>query len=135
MPKNYRRPHQHERVQAVERMRRAWAAGADARATVRAFNARASAGRPIRFWPKIAAATTAKHPWLTIICDGCGGVTNLDLRMKPRNAEASIAMKDETPFCVARFGTTGAPPRQAPLYALSRSRLAQPVNSSQRSLR
>jgi len=105
MPEKYRRPHQHERVQAAERMRRAWEAEKDALATVRAFNARVSTGRAVWFWPKIAAAIVAKHPWLTIICDGCGGMTDLDLRMKPRDPEASIrvALSDvRCPRCNGR---------------------------------
>jgi hypothetical protein len=96
MPERYRRPHSHERVQSVERMRRAWEAEQDALVTVREFNARLSANRAVWFWPKIAAAITAKHPWVSIICDSCGGMTDLDLRMKPRDPEASvrIALRD-----------------------------------------
>jgi hypothetical protein len=43
MPEKYCRPHHHERVQAVERMRRAWEAERGALATVRRFNAIMSA--------------------------------------------------------------------------------------------
>jgi hypothetical protein len=39
MPEKYRRPRNHERVQSVERMRRAWAAERQSLATVRRFNA------------------------------------------------------------------------------------------------
>ena len=39
MPEKYRRPHSHERVQAVERMKRDWEAQRQALATVRRFNA------------------------------------------------------------------------------------------------
>src|SRR5262249_2778656 len=42
------------------------------------------------FWPKIAAALTSKHHWLIIACDSCGTVVDLDLRVKPRDPEASI---------------------------------------------
>ena len=45
MPEKYRRPHHHERVQTVERMRAQWEAERDALATVRRFNARLSAKR------------------------------------------------------------------------------------------
>ena len=38
MPEKHRRPHSHERVQAVEKMRRAWAAERDALTAVRHFN-------------------------------------------------------------------------------------------------
>lgn len=90
MPDQYRRPHHHERVQTVERMKRAWEAEADARETVQAFNAGLEQGRAIWAWPTVAAALTAKHPWATIVCESCDGATDLDLRMKPQAPEASI---------------------------------------------
>jgi len=90
MPEKYRRPHRHERVQAVERMRADWQAQRDALATVRRFNARLSAKGFAWFWPKIAAAITARHPWLVIACESCGTLVDLDLRVKPRDLEASI---------------------------------------------
>jgi len=102
MPEKYRRPHHHERVQAVKKMQRAWAAEREALATVRRFNAILSAKGYVWFWPKIGAALTAKHPWLVIVCDGCGTVTDLDLTMKPRDPEASIrvALRDvQCPRC------------------------------------
>lgn len=48
------------------------------------------------FWPKVTAAITAKHPWLVIACDSCGTVVDLDLRVKPRDPEASVpvALRD-----------------------------------------
>jgi hypothetical protein len=96
MPEKYRRPHGHQRVQTVERMKLAWAAERDALATVRRFNAKLSAQRAVWFWPKITAALTAKHPWLVIVCDSCGIVVDLDLRVKPRDREASVrvALRD-----------------------------------------
>lgn len=96
MPEKYRRPHHHERVQAVEKMRHAWEAERSALATVRRFNAIMSANGYVWFWPKIAAAITAKHPWLVILCDSCETVVDLDLRVKPRDPEASIrvALRD-----------------------------------------
>ncbi|MGC1892273.1 MAG: hypothetical protein WA763_01065, partial [Pseudolabrys sp.] len=42
------------------------------------------------FWPKIAAALTSKHHWLVINCDSCVTVMDLDLRVKPRDLDASI---------------------------------------------
>jgi hypothetical protein len=90
MPEKYRRPRQHERVQAVERMRQAWQAEREALATVRRFNAVLSTKRRAWFWPKIAAALTSKHHWLVVVCDACGTVVDLDLRVKPRDPEASI---------------------------------------------
>src|ERR1017187_4018519 len=85
MPEKYRRPYHHERVQAIERMQLAWEAERDALATVRRFNVRLSAKRATWFWPKIAAAITAKHPWLVIACDSCGTV------VENRNIPASGA--------------------------------------------
>jgi hypothetical protein len=96
MPEKYRRPRHHERVQSVEGMQRTWEAERDALATVRRFNARLSAKGFSWFWPTIGAALTAEHPWLMIACDSCGGLVDLDLRVKPRDPEASIrvALRD-----------------------------------------
>jgi hypothetical protein len=59
----------------IERMQRAWEAERDALATVRHFNARLSAKGSAWFWPKIAAAIMAKHPWLVIASAiGCGAI-------------------------------------------------------------
>jgi ribosomal protein L44E len=57
---------------------------------VRRFNARLSAKGSAWFWPKIAAAITSKHHWLVIACDSCGTMVDLDLRVKPRDPEASV---------------------------------------------
>ena len=80
----------------VTRMQRAREAERDAMATVRRFNAILSAKGYAWFWPKITAAITARHPWLVIACDSCATVVELDLRMKPRDPEASIrvALRD-----------------------------------------
>jgi len=96
MPEKYRRPHSHERVQAVERMRLRREAERSALATVRRFNAILSSKRAVWFWPKIGAALVSKHHWLVILCDACGTVVDLDLRVKPRDPEASIrvALRD-----------------------------------------
>ena len=74
----------------VERMQRAWEAERGALATVRRFNAILLAKGHTWFWPKIGAALTAKHHWLVIACDSCGTIVDLDLRVKPRDPEASI---------------------------------------------
>jgi hypothetical protein len=52
--------------------------------------------RAVWFWPKIAAALTSKHHWLVIASDSCGTVLDLDLRVKPRDPEASVrvALRD-----------------------------------------
>ena len=86
----------------VTRMRREWEAQKNALATVRRFNATLSAKGYVWFWPKIAAALTSKHHWLVINCDSCGTVVDLDLRVKPRDPEASIrvALRDvQCPRC------------------------------------
>ena len=86
----------------VTRMRREWEAQRDALATVRRFNATLSATGSSWFWPKIAAALTPKHHWLVINCDSCGTVIHLDLRVKPRDQEASVrvALRDvQCPRC------------------------------------
>ena len=74
----------------VTRMRREWEAQRGALATVRRFNAILSAKGYVWFWPKIAAALTSKHHWLIINCDSCGTVVDMDLRVKPRDPEASV---------------------------------------------
>ena len=65
-------------------------------ATMRRFNAKLSAKGHVWFWPKIAAALTSKHHWLVIACDSCDSVVDLDLRVKPRDPDASIhvALRD-----------------------------------------
>jgi hypothetical protein len=92
----------------LTRMQRQWEAERVALATVRRFNATLSVKGHAWFWPKIAAAITAKHPWLVIACDSCGSVTDLDLRVKPRDPEASIraALRD---VCCPRCNGHGRP--------------------------
>src|SRR5215813_7946927 len=77
----------------ITRMQREWEAQRGALATVRRFNATLSAKGYVWFWPKIAAALTSKHHWLIIACDSCGTVVDLDLRVKPRDQEASIRLR------------------------------------------
>jgi hypothetical protein len=85
----------------ITRMRRAWEDERGVLATVRRFNATLSAKGYAWYWPKIAAAITAKHPWLVVVCDSCGTVSDLDLRVKRRDPEASvrIALRDRCPRC------------------------------------
>ena len=87
MPERHRRPDPHDRVETMER---AWAAERDALAVVRRFNAKLSAKRAVWVWPKIGGAITARHPWVIIACDSYESLTDLDLRVKPRDPEASI---------------------------------------------
>src|SRR5262249_4144506 len=52
--------------------------------------------------PRLPPALTSKHHWLIIACDTCGTVVDLDLRVKPRDPEASIrvALRDvQCPRC------------------------------------
>jgi len=90
MAEKYRRPHHHERVQSVGQMIREQQAERDALLIVRYFNERLKAKSTAGFWPTVGTALTAKHPWVAILCESCGGVTDLDLRMKPRDPDASI---------------------------------------------
>jgi hypothetical protein len=90
MPEKYRRPHNHERRRTIADMQEQWRAERGALITVRRFNAVLSTKGTAWFWPKIAAALTSKHHWLIIACDACDTVVDLDLRVKPRDPEASI---------------------------------------------
>ena len=74
----------------MSRMKRDWRAQREALDAVRRFNAILSAGSRAWFWPTVAAALVSKHHWLIIACDACGTVVDLDLRVKPRDPEASI---------------------------------------------
>ena len=96
MPEKYRRPHTLERVQAIERMKRDWRAQEEALDVVRRFNAMASTGGRAWFWPTVATALVSKHHWLVVACDSCGTVVDLDLRVKPRDPDASVrvALRD-----------------------------------------
>src|SRR5689334_13840929 len=73
----------------ITKMRAQWRDERHALATVRRFNA--GNGRA-RFWPKVMAALVSKHHWVVIACDGCDSVVDLDLRVKPRDPEASIGV-------------------------------------------
>src|SRR5262245_2995914 len=84
----------------VTRMQREWETQPGTLATVRRFNATLSANGYVWFWPKIAAALTSKHHWLVIACESCGAVVDLDLRMKPRDPEASVRLEElRGPLC------------------------------------
>jgi hypothetical protein len=108
MPEQYRRPRHHEMVELVERMRRTREAEQDALLIVRHFNARLSTRRSAGFWPTISSAMRAKHHWMQILCESCGGITDLDLRMKPRDPDASVrvALRDA---CCPRCNGHGRP--------------------------
>src|SRR5262245_55490429 len=74
----------------VTRMRREWEAATRCAGYGAPLQCNASAKGYVWFWPKIVAALTSKHHWLTIACDSCGTVVDLDLSVKPRDPEASI---------------------------------------------
>jgi hypothetical protein len=80
----------------ITRMQRDFQAQREALATVRRFNAVLSAKGSTWFWPTIAAALVSKNHWLVVACDSCDTVVDLDLRMKPRDPDASIhvALRD-----------------------------------------
>ena len=83
----------------ITRMKRDWQAQREALAVVRRFNA---ANGRAWFWPKITAALVSKHHWVVINCDSCGTVVDLDLRVKPRDLDASVrvALRDvQCPRC------------------------------------
>jgi hypothetical protein len=90
MPDKDRLLREQEMHENVTRMHHTWEAERGALATVRRFNAILSAKRRAWFWPKVGAALVSKHHWLVIACDTCGTVVDLDLRVKPRDPEASI---------------------------------------------
>ena len=96
MPERDRPPYAVEMMARIDRMQRTRAAEQDALGIVRAFNARLSTRPSAGFWPTISTALTARHPWLVIACDSCGTVVDLDLRVKPRDPEASVrvALRD-----------------------------------------
>jgi len=83
----------------IARMQRDWQAQREALAVVRRFNAVLSAKHRAWFWPTIAAALVSKHHWLVIACDSCDCVTDLDLRVKPRDPDASIRMALSEVLC------------------------------------
>ena len=62
----------------------------DALATVLAFNARVAAGKIAWSWPTIGATLATGHHWLSVECDACGTVIDLDLSVKTRHPDASL---------------------------------------------
>jgi hypothetical protein len=82
--------------EAVERMRRTQREHDEATDAVRRFNAVASTCGRVWSWPTVAAALVSKHHWVVIACDACDTVVDLDLRVKPRDPDASIrvALRD-----------------------------------------
>ena len=67
-------------------------AAKDARAAVDLFNSHAAVGKPAWLSPTIGAAIVSKHHWLTTVCDSCGTVNDLDLRVKSRKPDLPVTM-------------------------------------------
>lgn len=88
MREKYQRHDCYERVQSIDRMKRAAQDECGAFAVVAEFNVQIAARGSAWFWPKIAAALMAKCPWVVIMYDSCGMVADLDLRMKPPDPKA-----------------------------------------------
>jgi hypothetical protein len=63
-----------------------------AEAVVKFFNMLVGQGREPWFVPTVKAAILARHPWLIVLCQSCDTVIDLDMRMKPRHAAATILM-------------------------------------------
>ena len=69
---------------------------AEALPIIESFNAKLEAGRDPFFMPTIRAALITGRHWLIVVCRSCGTVIDLDLRVRPRPAEATIliALRD-----------------------------------------
>ncbi|MGE0565293.1 MAG: hypothetical protein AB7O50_12330 [Pseudolabrys sp.] len=96
MPEKIRPTREYRLKQLAERDARALEAEREALLVVRQFNARLSTKKSAGFWPTIASALNARHPWLKVLCESCDTVLDLDLRVKPRDPEASVrvALRD-----------------------------------------
>lgn len=65
---------------------------ADATAAIELFNARTSKKRGVVSWPTIGAALIAKHHWAAILCRSCDTITDMDLRVKKRDAAQPVCV-------------------------------------------
>lgn len=63
---------------------------AEAIQIIDAWNSRLEANLPLFFSPTIGAALLTKHHWLRLHCSGCDIVTEVDLRVVPRDPDATI---------------------------------------------
>jgi hypothetical protein len=66
---------------------RAWAVE-----VIDVWNAKLAEEADPLFFPAIRAALLARRPWLIVLCQSCDLVIDLDLRVKPRPPEATVAM-------------------------------------------
>lgn len=65
---------------------------ADATAAVRQFNTRVKAKLGTVAWPTIGAALLSKHHWAHIHCQTCDLITEMDLRVKRRDAAQPVCI-------------------------------------------
>ena len=71
-------------------MKREQQAQREALDAVHRFNATMSVGGRAWLWPTVAADLVSWHHTLVVPCDSCGTVADLDLRVKPRDPDASV---------------------------------------------
>jgi hypothetical protein len=90
MPERYKPAREEVFRLKIHQMERDRAAFGEALLIVRQFNARLSTSKHAGFWPTIGTALAANHRWLSVVCESCHGITDIDLSMKPRDSEASI---------------------------------------------
>lgn len=65
---------------------------ADATTAIELFNVRASKNFGVVSWPTVAAALISKHHWAQILCRSCDGITDMDLRVKRRDAAQPVCV-------------------------------------------
>lgn len=65
---------------------------ADAIAAIQQFNARVKARLGTVAWPTIGAALLSKHHWAHIHCRACDTITEMDLRVKRRDAVQPVCI-------------------------------------------
>lgn len=63
---------------------------ADATAVVESWNGHLQTGDALLFVPTIRAALLSGHHWLTVHCAGCDTVSDIDLRMVPRDPNLGV---------------------------------------------
>jgi hypothetical protein len=109
MPERYKPAREEALRLKIQQMDRDRAAYGEALLIVRQFLARLSTSKSAGFWPTIGTVLAAKHHWVSILCESCGGVADLDLRMKRRDPEASIRVVLKDDFRCPRCNGHGRP--------------------------
>jgi hypothetical protein len=56
------------------------------------FNTRASKQLGVVSWPTIGAALIARRHWAAILCRSCETITDMDLRVKKRDAAQPVCV-------------------------------------------